>query len=162
MKNIKLYITAFLFTLSLTAFGQDNMDVIKTIKTEEAKFLQDGTYVDKAVNIVEIRKQLVDTKPSQSSLLNQERLQTPIHITKTIRVDDNIDEVYDLSTKISYQIVNGTVKNLSVEHLNKNTKVDQEVLMLDGMKREGYVLGTEDTAVFGYINAENDFVVHYF
>jgi hypothetical protein len=154
-----------LFFVSISVFAQeknDMMDIIKTIKTEEAKFLQDGVYVDKVINIVETRKQLVDTKPNQSDLLNQERLPAPINVTKTIRLDHNSDEAYDLTTKVTYQIVDGVIKNLNVEYLNKSSEVDQEVLMLDGMKREGYVMGTEDTAVFGYINAENEFVVDYF
>ena len=45
--------------------SQENMDIIKTKITKEAKFLQDGTYVDKKINIVETRTQIVDTKPSQ-------------------------------------------------------------------------------------------------
>jgi len=165
MRSIKKYITIITLTVSMSLFAQENrdmMDIIKTIKTEEAKFLQDGVYVDKTINIIETRKQLVDTKPSQSDMLNQERLPAPIHVTKTIRLDHDKDDKYDLMTKVTYQIQNGAVVDLNIECMNNESNIDQEILMLDGMKREGYVLGTDDTAVFGYINAENEFVVNYF
>lgn len=165
MKKLKYIVMSSLFFVSSFVFAQeyqDMIDIIKTIKIEEAKFLQDGVYVDKAIHIVETRKQLVDTKPNQRNMLNQERLAAPIHVDKTIRLDHDLDESYDMTTKVIYQITDGVVKDLEVTYLNKNSQVDQEVLMLDGMKREGYILGTEDTAVFGYINTENEFVVDYF
>ena len=99
-KNISLLIL-LLATMSVFAQEQQNIDIIKTTKLEKVKFKIDGVLVAKKIRINETRTQVVDTKPSQSDLLNQERLKTPIKVTKTIIIDDDNDTGFDRATIIS-------------------------------------------------------------
>lgn len=159
MKALK-YIIPFLLT-PLTIQAQNSMDIVKTIITEKAKFLQDGVYVDKKINIVETRTQLIDTKPSQSHLLNQERLNTPINVAKIIRLDHNKDESYDVAAIVTYDLVNDEIHNLRVISPN-DVALEKDEITLSGEKREAYLIGSENSAVFGFINDQNEFELHYF
>ena len=63
---------------------------------------------------------------------------------------------------VSYQILDGEIKDLIVKNPISSMKAEKDRLILDGIEREGFILGTDDTAVFGYVNGENEFVVDYF
>ena len=156
-KNISLSVL-LLASMSIFAQEQKNIDIIKTTKLEKAKFKIDGVLVDKKIRINETRTQVIDTKPSQRNLLNQERLNTPIKVTKTIIIDDDNDSGFDRAAIISYDIY-----NLEINIRNSSDKIKTDDIILNGEKKEAYLLGNEDLAIFGYINEkENTFELEYF
>lgn len=159
MKSLK-YIIPFLL-IPFTMQAQNNMDIVKTIVTEKAKFLQDGVYVDKKINIVETRKQLVDTKPNENSLLNQSRKITPVMVKKVIRIDDNRDSNYDKAVIVDYEILKNSITDMSVMN-SKEENIPMRSITLNGSRLDVYQLGTEETPIFGYLNDNNEFVLDYF
>lgn len=156
-----IYILPIFLLISITSIGQNNMDIIKTNLIEKAKFLQDGVYIDKKINIIEERKQLIDTRPSDKNLLNQKRLDSPIKVNKIIRLDSNSDDSYDKAIEINYMIKDDEVQNLICK-TNDNSTVEKMRIPIDGEMIEAYDLGVDGTPVFGYINEDNEFVVEYF
>ena len=161
MKIIKyIALSIFVFASALLV-AQENRDIIETKTVEKAKFLQDGVYVDKKVSILETRTQLVDTKPSQSHLLNQERLNTPIHVTKIIKIDSDNDQQYDLKHTITYKKINNAIVDLTIKR-NDEANIQKDEILFKGDTYKAYLLGTDDTAVFGWVNEESEFVVDYF
>tara|TARA_R110001632_G_scaffold1883_4_gene8537 strand:+ start:86718 stop:87215 length:498 start_codon:yes stop_codon:yes gene_type:complete len=161
-KNISLSVL-LLASMSIFAQEQQNIDIIKTTKLEKAKFKIDGVLVDKKIRINETRTQVIDTKPSQRNLLNQERLNTPIKVTKTIIIDDDNDSGFDRAAIISYDIKNNEIYNLEINIRNSSDKIKTDDIILNGEKKEAYLLGNEDLAIFGYINEkENTFELEYF
>ncbi len=161
-KNISLLIL-LLATMSVFAQEQQNIDIIKTTKLEKVKFKIDGVLVAKKIRINETRTQVVDTKPSQSDLLNQERLKTPIKVTKTIIIDDDNDTGFDRAAIISYSIKDNEIYNLKINIRNSSEDIKMDEILLDGERKEAYLLGNEDLAIFGYINEEeSSFDLEYF
>jgi len=163
MKIIKNIFLPALLIISVSVFGQEkNIDIIKTIKTEKAIFLEDGNEVEKKVSISETRKQRVDTKPSQSHLLNQERLQTPIEVEKLILIDDNDDKIFDATATITYKIMDNKIHDLNITTTQNSGLILEKKIILDGERKDAYIIGTKDLPVFGYIHNDNSFVVEYF
>lgn len=163
MKIVRNILLPTLLIATINVFAQEqNIDIITTTKVEKAKFLEKGDFVEKKIKITETRKQVVDTKPNQRYLLNQERLDTPIEVTKTILIDSDNDKKYDSKAIVTYSLKDDEVQNLSVT-IDGNPLVNsKEEINLMGQKKDVYVLGDEDLAVFGYINENNTFVLEYF
>ena len=164
MKTLRNTLLSTLLIASITVFAQEkqNIDIIKTTKLEKAKFLIDGVMVDKKIRINEKRTQVVDTKPSDRNQLNQARLNTPVKVTKTIIMDVDKDSGFDRVAIITYEIKNNEIYNLEIMKKGNSGKIKKDFILLEGEKKEAYLLGDENLAVFGYMNDEDTFVVDYF
>lgn len=161
LRNIFLSVL-FVFAISLNA-QNENVDVIEIETTKKAMFENDqGELVEKKVKIIERRTQEVATKPNEHHMLNQTRLNTPVKVVKTILIDSDNDKLYDTTTVVEYLVKNDTVINLGLKTTRGSGEVSKEMREIDDERMKVYVLGTDDTAIFGYINNDNEFVVEAF
>lgn len=165
MKTLRNIFLSGLLIASASVFAQksENLDIIETTKLEKAKFDVDGVMVEKKIKITEVRTQEVDTKPTQSHLLNQDRLNTPIKVTKTIMMDVNKDNKFERTAIITYKVKNNEIFDIKVTSADASNTITKDEIILGGEKQDAYVIGDNGLAVFGYIDEENNsFVVDYF
>lgn len=164
MKTLKYIFLSILFAITLSVNAQNNpMDVIETTITKKAFFENEhGDLVEKKVKIIERRTQKVKTKPSEKYLLNQSRMKTPVQVVKTIMIDSDDDKLYDSTAVVAYKVKNDSVTDMAVNTSRGFGRVQKTRKKIDDQKRNVYVFGSDDTAIYGYIDDDNNFIVDAF
>ncbi len=149
----------FILTLTLLStgllFAQENVVQVDLIeKTEKMTLttIEDGKSVEKDVKIITLKETEVRLNPNQKHQLNQQRIETPISVTKIVMINEDNDAYYDRAVKVNYSLPAGT-------SLAKDSNINLTKIIhssdTDDLEDKNYT-GS------GYFNQEGDFIASYY
>ncbi|APG64730.1 hypothetical protein LPB136_04855 [Tenacibaculum todarodis] len=149
----------FILTLTLLStgilFAQENVvqvDLIEKTKNVTLVAIEDGKSVEKDVKIITLKETEVRLNPNQKHMLNQQRIETPISVTKIVMINEDEDAYYDRAVKVSYSLPAGTA-------LAKDSTINLTKIIHSSDTDESE---DKNYTGSGYFNQEGEFIASYY
>lgn len=169
-----MYIAAFLFCF--TAFAQEKTDtknnnpkdVVEETKVKTMKVEKNGKVVsEKKVAVTTKKEQEVKTAIEPDHYENSTRLDTPVKVTKTVKIDSDNDPFFDSETTMVTYKMNDQDYAFTRNDAGFIITFNGEDATVYGNARltslNGYyLLNADNFSGIGYFNSEGNFVVEYY
>ncbi|TYP99321.1 hypothetical protein C7447_102643 [Tenacibaculum adriaticum] len=164
MRN--LILSAIMLSGTMLCAQTDKMVTTKVKK--ETNVSDNGVIYNTKVKVVTEKTKNTQFDPAQKHQLNQDRVASPVSVTKTVMIDNDMDPFYDKTTQIKYYNFKGKKYGF---HVNKNSllityRVDNKDISsaraIKSKYNNYYVINGKDFNGVGYFNKDNDFVVEYY
>lgn len=162
----KLILSVFILT-SFVLNAQTDKVVTSTVK-KDVKISEKGVPYATKVKVVTEKTEENKFDPAQKHQLNQDRIPSPVSVTKTVMIDNDKDPFYEKSVKIKYYTYKGRKYSFNVEdnsvliHYNLD---DNDIVSARAFKSRNnrfYIINGAEFNGVGYFNTEGDFVIEYY
>ncbi|WP_452232197.1 hypothetical protein [Lacinutrix sp. MEBiC02595] len=167
MKNL-IYIFSVLMCTGIYAQNNNPVDVTDETEVKIVKVKEDGKIIEKKVKVNTVQKQEVKIDPQDRYKLNGYRIDTPVKVTKTVQVDNDIDPQYDTKTKVTYykfkDVDYAFVPDekgfiVSVKKGDENMPFGNARY---SARNRSYIVTTEEYTGVGYFDKDKTFVIEYY
>lgn len=166
MKNLMLTVLSIGFIGIMNA----QTEVIKTTEVKkQPQVSENGVVYNTKVKVVTEKTKRTKFDPSQKHELNQDVVATPVAVTKTVMVDNDIDPFYDEKTKVAYYRFNNKKygfhvddnrKDFTISYNDKNKEISSARAFLS-KNGNYYIVRGRDFNGIGYFNTGRNFVIEY-
>ncbi|MDY0779530.1 hypothetical protein [Tenacibaculum sp. IB213877] len=146
-------------------------EVIKTTEVKsKPEVTENGVVYNTKVKVVTEKTKNTMFDPAQKHKLNQDLVETPVAVTKTVMVDNDVDPFYDEKTKVVYYTLNGKKYGFYVDDNRKDFKIsytmnEKDINSARAMRSQNknyyLVKGSEFNGV-GYFDTNSNFVIEYY
>ncbi|MCG8184080.1 hypothetical protein [Tenacibaculum piscium] len=164
MKN--LIVSLLLIGIVETVSSQS--DIIKITEVKKAqKTTKKGVDYTTKVKVTTEKSQRTKFDPNQKHKLNQNRVESPVAIKKTIMVDNDLDPNYDAKTSVKYYKYKGIRYSFFIDENNLlitykvNDKDITSTKAIKSINNNFYVVEGNDFNGVGYYDKDNNFVIEY-
>lgn len=163
-------ITAFILLTFVNALSQeDNKDVIKTSKIKKTTtYDKNGKKEINKIKVVTTETQENNFNPNQKEQLNQDKVSTPIEISRVIMIDNDKDPFYDKTIKVKFYklkskkyALKSEKNNLTISYYDGN----KEIVIGSAIKskfNKYYILHSKQYNGVGYFNKNDEFIIEYY
>lgn len=102
----KVFLTAMIFSFGMLFSQQDivKTDFIKTVEEGKIKVLENDKWTYRNVKVITLKEAPVRFDKKDRYKLNQDRIDTPIEVTKIIMTDFDKDEYFDHAYMVNYEL----------------------------------------------------------
>lgn len=143
-------------------------EVIKTTEVKKAKKVNEkGEVYNTKVKVVTQKEKEMKFDPKQKHKLNQDVVESPITVDKTIMVDNDSDAFYDTKTKVKYFKYKGNKYDFLIDKNNLliTYKLDDKDITsaraIKSMNNNFYIVEGKEFNGVGYFNKYGDFIIEY-
>ncbi|CAM1366286.1 hypothetical protein TPENAI_50267 [Tenacibaculum litopenaei] len=151
MKNLIIGLAILIPTALISQENASNNEYIETTSIEKITALEDGKITTKKVKIVTREEEAVLFDPHQKNELNQDRIASPIEITKVLMTDKDEDSYYD------------TVDKLDIVLAKEKTALDGEPIdTINHQAVQTIETNRLNLTGEGYFNEQGDYLLIYF
>ena len=164
MKN--LILSTIMLTGTILYAQTDKMITTKTNKKTEVT--KNGVAYSTKVKVITEKSKNTQFDSNQKHQLNQNRVASPISVTKTVMIDNDMDPFYDKTTQIKYYNFKGKKygfyvnKNSLLITYRLNNKDINSARAIKSKYNNYYVINGSDFNGVGYFNKDNDFVIEFY
>lgn len=168
MNKMKKITLSILFLGAIVTVNAQS-DVMKTSEVKKTvRVNEKGEAYETKVKVITEKTQRTQFDPNQKHQLNQDRIETPVTVERTIMIDNDMDPFYDKKTEIQYFNHNGKKYDFFID--NDNVLItyridDKKVNSAKAYKSKNnrfYIITGDEFNGIGYFNKSNDFVVEYY
>jgi len=164
MKRL-IYLFTFLMIAGTYAQEKDPIDKMEETKTTTIKTNKNGKVVETKVKETIKKEQVVKTVPEAGHKINQNRLDTPVKVTKIVQIDSDSDPFYDTENKVVYYNFNdekftftSDAKGFIISSASNNSYGQAR----KSMNNHFYIMTIKEQPAIGYFDNDGNFVVEYY
>ena len=164
MKNLILGLMSIGTIITMNA----QTEVIKTTEVKKAKKVNEkGKSYSTKVKVVTKKEKETKFDPKQKHKLNQDIVESPITVDKTIMVDNDSDVFYDSKAKVKYFKYKGNKYDFLIDKNNLliTYKLDDKAITsaraIKSINNNFYIVEGKDFNGVGYFNKYGDFIIEY-
>lgn len=164
MKNL---IFSMLFMSSIIVVNAQS-DVIKTTKVKKTPHItENGMAYNTKVKVVTEKSKRTKFNPNQKYDLNQNRVDSPVTVEKTIMIDNDTDPFYDTKTTVKFFKYKGKKydflfgeDNILITYKLKDKDITS-AKAIKSINNNFYIIEGKDFNGTGYFNKYGDFVIEF-
>ncbi|HMC02022.1 MAG TPA: hypothetical protein VKN14_13375 [Flavobacteriaceae bacterium] len=164
----KLFFIGTFFLVSI-AFAQEKPKNVSEETEKKTVTINDGEkVVEKKVKVTTKEEQKIKLDAKDKHQVNQEIVETPTKVTKTIEVDSDNDVFYDTKTEVSYYTFNDQKytfqKSSKGFNVSLNDDIDGDLFghAIRASRNNNYLYKSDDYTGIGYFDDQGNFVVEYY
>lgn len=166
MKNL-IYICLFLFAGTIMSQEKpknvSEETTVKTTKTNNGEKITESK-----VKVTTREEQNIEFDEKDKNKTDQNIIDSPTKITKTLEIDDNKNQAYDSKVEIAYYEFDGRKYNFTkndtgflITSDNKNDAFKSGSI-IKASKENHYLFNAENHTGIGYFNSEGNFITEYY
>jgi hypothetical protein len=146
-------------------------EVIKTTEVKSQPEVTDnGVVYNTKVKVVTEKTKTNMFDPAQRHKLNQDLVTTPVAVTKTVMIDNDMDPFYDDKTKVRYFTYKGKKYGFYVDENRRDFLITYRLKSKDinsaraimSNNKNYYIVSGADFNGIGYFDTNRNFVIEYF
>ena len=169
MKNLIYIISLLMFTNTVAQTQTNSTNIKDETKIKKTFVQQDGNIIVNKTKVNTKEIQNIKLDDADKNKVNQDIIETPVEISKTVKVDNDKDPFYDTEAKFYYYKFNNDDYIFKPDNKGYTVSIkrdDEEVLVgkaIKSLKNDYYIFMTnsENDGV-GYFDEKGNFIIEYY
>lgn len=169
MKNTVYIFFLLMFTNLVAQTSTNSTDILEETVIKKAIIKKDGKQIENKTKITTREVQDITLEAEDKYSVNQDRIETPIKVTKIVEIDNDNDPFYDSEAQFIYYKLNNedyifkqNKKGYTV-FVNRNGNDEVIAEAVKSVKNDYYIyltdLGNEGV---GYFDEKGNFIIEYY